>query len=80
MKENKNENGCERNFNGRFSGELCWEIVQQFTSEGPMNCFGELSKKFVLEGCPIDFNENSVVCFQEQKIFVLKIVFFSHLA
>ena len=80
MKENKNENGCERNFNGRFSGELCWEIVQQFTSEGPMNCFGELSKKFVLEGFPIDFNENSVVCFQEQKIFVLKIVFFSHLA
>ena len=25
-----------------MSEELCWEIVQQFTSERPMNCFGEL--------------------------------------
>ena len=53
----KNENGCERNFNGRFSGELCWEIVQQFMSEEPMNFFGELSNKFVSEGCPTDFTE-----------------------
>ena len=57
MKENKNENGCERNFNGRFSEELCWEIVQQFASEGPMNCLGELSNKLASEGCPIDFTE-----------------------
>ena len=70
MKENekKNENGCERNFNGRFSGELGWEIVQQFTSEEPMNCFGKLSNKFALEGCPIDFTE-TIVCFREQKPF-----------
>ena len=53
MKEIKKENGCERNFNGRFSKELGWEIVQQFTSKGPMNCFGELSNKFASEGCPI---------------------------
>ena len=57
MKENKKENGCERNFNGRFSEELVWEIVQQFTSEEPMNCFGELSNKFASEGCSIDFTE-----------------------
>ena len=57
MKENKMENDCERNFNGRFFGEFGWEIVQQFTSEEPMNCFGELSNKFALEGCPIDFTE-----------------------
>ena len=57
MKKNKKENGCERNFNGRFSGELGWEIVQQFTSEEPMNCFGELSNKFASEGYPIDFTE-----------------------
>ena len=57
MKENKKENGYERNFNERFSGELCWEIVQQFTSEGPMNCFGELSNKFASKGFPIDFTE-----------------------
>ena len=28
------------------------KIVQQFTSEGPMNCFGELPNKFTLEDCP----------------------------
>ena len=53
MKEIKKENGCERNFNGRFFGELGWEIVQQFTSEEPRNCFGELSNKFASEGSPI---------------------------
>ena len=57
MKENKKENGCERNFNGRFSGELGWEIVQQFTLDEPMNFFGELSNKFASEGCPIDFTK-----------------------
>ena len=40
-----------------ISVKLCWEVVQQFTSEGPMNCFGGLSNRFVLEGCPINFTE-----------------------
>ena len=53
MKENKKENVCERNFDGRSSGELCWDIVQQFTSEGPMNCFGRLSNIFASEGSPV---------------------------
>ena len=53
MKEKKNGNVCERNFDGRFPGNLCWEIVQQFTSEGPMNCFGGLPNRFSLEGSPI---------------------------
>ena len=57
MKENKKENSCERNFNGRFSGELGWEIVQQFTLEDPINCFRELSNRFVSKGCPIDFTD-----------------------
>ena len=57
MKENKKENGCKRNYNGRFSGELGLEIVQQFTTKEPVNCFGELSNKFASEGCPIDFTE-----------------------
>ena len=73
MKLNKNENVCERNFDGRFFRELCWEIVQQFTSEEPMNCFGGLSNRFTSEGCPILYR-NSVVCFQEQIAFVLKTV------
>ena len=41
---------AKRNFDGRFSGELCWEIVQQFMSEGPMNCFRGLSNIFASEG------------------------------
>ena len=57
MKENKKENGCEKNFNGIFCGELGWEIIQQFTSEEAINCFGELSNKFASEGCPIDFTK-----------------------
>ena len=36
-----------------------------------MNCFGGLSNRFASEGCLI-FYQNSVVCFQEQKDFVLK--------
>ena len=71
MKENKNENACERNFDGRFSEELCWEIVQQFPSEGPMNCFGELSNIFVSKGCPIylpklgnKFSRTKSFCFE----------------
>ena len=28
------------------------KIVQQFTSRGPMNCFGELPNKFTLGDCP----------------------------
>ena len=57
MKENKNKNVCEGNLDGRFSGELCLEIVQQFTSEGAINCFGGLSNRFASEGCPISFTE-----------------------
>ena len=78
MKEKKNEHVCERNFDGRFFEELCWEIVQQFTLEGPMNFFRRLSNRFVSEGCPI-FYQNSVVCFQEQKAFVLKIDYFTRI-
>ena len=64
----KNKNGCEMNFNGRFSGELGWEIVQQFTSKEPMNCFGELSNKFASEGCPIDFTEIRWYVFENKNL------------
>ena len=75
------ENGCERNFKGRFFGELGWEIVQQFTSEDPMNCFGKLSNKFASEGSPIFLSKlSSMFLRNKKKTFVLKTVFFSHLA
>ena len=71
MKENKKENVCERNFDGGFSGELRWEIVQQFMSEGPMNCFGRLSNRFASEGNPIclpnlgsKFSRTKSFCFE----------------
>ena len=38
-----------------------------------MNCFGGLSNIFSSEGYPI-FYRNSVVCFQEQIAFVLKMI------
>ena len=77
MKENKNKNVCERNFDKRFSGESCWEIVQQFTLEGPMNCFEGLSNIFASEGSLIylsnpdsKFSRTKNFCF-ENWIFYL---------
>ena len=74
MKENEKENVCEWNFDGRFSGELCWEIVQQFTLEGPMNCFGRLSNIFASERSPICLL-NLGSKFSRTKSFYLKTVF-----
>ena len=80
MKENKNKNVCERNFDRRFFGESCWEIVQQFTLEGPMNCFGGLSKRFPLEGSPI-YLPNLDSKFLRTKNFCFENwIFYSHLA
>ena len=80
MKEDKNENVCERNFDGRFSGESCWEIVQQFTSEGPMNYFRGLSNRFASEGSSIylpnlgsKFSRTKGFCFENW-------IFYSHSA
>ena len=74
MKEKKKENGCERNFKGRFFEELSWRVVQQFTSERPMTV-SENYLAFHLGGLSNRFYRNSIVCFREQKSFVLKTVF-----
>ena len=73
MKEIKKENGCERNFNGGFSKELGWEIVQKFTSEEPMNCFGDLANIFASKGSPIHlpklgstFSRTKNFCFENE--------------
>ena len=79
MKENKNENVCERNFDGRFFGELCWEIVQQFTSKRPMNYFGEFSNKFASEGSPIFLPKLGSV-FSRTKSFCFENGIFSYVA
>ena len=79
-KRKENENVCERNFDGRFSEESCWEIVQQFTSEGPMNCFEGLSNRFASEGSLIylpnlgsKFSRTKSFCFENW-------IFYSHSA
>ena len=73
MKENKNENVCERNFEGRFSEELPWKVVQHITSDEDHDCFGALSSNSPQRVVQYIYR-NSVVSFQEQKAFVLKIV------
>ena len=71
LKKIKRKNVCERNFEGRFFAKNYWEIVQQFTSEGPMNCFGRLSNRFASEGSPIclsnlgsKFSRTKSFCFE----------------
>ena len=75
MKENKNKNFCERNFEKKIfqrivlgdcptihvggAHELFWRVIKQIL-------LGELSNKFY---------RNLVVSFREQKSFVLKTVF-----
>ena len=66
MKENKKENVVKGISTEDFS-----EIVQQFTLEGPMNCFGRLSNRFALEGSPIclpnlgsKFSRRKSFCFE----------------
>ena len=69
MKEKKkSKNGCEMNFKGRFSEELPWRVVIQFTSKGPMNCFGELLRKFTSEGCPLDFTKTQYYVFKNKNL------------
>ena len=80
MKENKNENVCERNFDGRFSGESCWEIVQQFTSEGPMNCFGGLSNRFSSKCNPIYLSNHSSKFSRIKSLCFENWIFYSHSA
>ena len=49
-----------------------------YMSEEPMNCLGRFSNTFASEGSPI-FYRNSVVCFQEQIVFVLKTDYFTRI-
>ena len=71
MKENKSEKVCERNFEGRFSEELPWRVIQQITSDKDHDCFGALSSNLPRRVVQY-FYRNSVVSFQEQKAFILK--------
>ena len=70
MKERKRKNGCERNFKEDFL-KSC-PIVH--LGGEPMT----ISENYLaihLGGLSNRFYRNSVVCFREQKPFILKIVF-----
>ena len=75
----KKENGYERNFKGRFSGELGWEMVQQFHVGGVHELFGKFSNKFDSEGSPIFLPKLGSV-FSITKRFCFENSVFSHLA
>ena len=68
------EHDYERNFDGRFSRELGWEMSNRSLRMRTMT---------VLKSSPTNstrrvvqyFYQNSVVCFRKQKAFVLKTVF-----
>ena len=65
--------GLSNNFIGKLFEELCWEIVQQFTSEKPLNCFEESSKKIDLGGLSNVFKSEG--CPQIKQIFFLETIF-----
>ena len=73
MKENKNKNVCERNFEGRFSKELPWRVVQQIISDEDHDCFRALSSNSPQRVVQYIYRI-SVISFREQRAFVLKTV------
>ena len=73
MKENNKENVCERNFEGRFSEEFPWRVIQHITSDEDHDCFGALSSNSPRRVVQYIYRI-LVVSFREQKAFVLKTV------
>ena len=80
MKENKNENVCERNFDERFFEELPWRVVQQITSDEDHDCFGALSSnsprrvvQYILPKLGSKFSRTKNFCFENW-------IFYSHSA
>ena len=73
------EHDCERNFHGRFSGELGWEMVQQIISDEDHDCFGKFSNRFDSEGSPIFLSKLGSV-FSRTKSFCFENGIFSYMA
>ena len=73
------EHDCERNFDGRFSGELGWEMVQHITSDEDHDCFGKFSYQFDSKGSPIFLPKLGSV-FSRTKSFCFENGIFSYMA
>ena len=72
MKEN--ENGCEKNFKEDFSKNFLGEWSNSSSRRRTHDCSEKLSSNSPRRVIQYIYR-NSVVCFQEQKAFVLKTVF-----
>ena len=73
MKE-KNENGCEKKFKEDFSKNCLGEWSNSSSRRQTNDCSEKLSGNSPRRVVQYIY-QNSVVCFQEQKAFVLKTVF-----
>ena len=73
MKE-KNENGCEKNFKEDFSKNCLGEWSNSSSQRKTNDCSDKLSSNSPRRVVKYIYR-NSVVCFKEQKAFVLKTVF-----
>ena len=73
------QHDCEKNFDGRFSGELGWDMVQQITLDEDHDCFGKFSNQFDSEGSPIFLPKLSSV-FSRTKSFCFENGIFSYMA
>ena len=73
-KENKNENGCERNFKEDFPKNCLGELSNSSSWRLTHDCFGELPSNSPRRVVQYIYR-NSIVSFREQKPYVLKTVF-----
>ena len=73
MKENKN--GCESNFKEDFSNNYLGELSNNSFRRWTHDCFGGLPSNSPRRVFQYIYRK-SILCFREQKPFVLKTVFF----
>ena len=78
MKLKEKRKCLQKEFQGRFSEELPWRVVQQITSDEDHDCFGEISSNSPQRVVQFIY-QNSVVSFREQKAFVLKTGYFTRI-
>ena len=74
MKENKNENVCERKFRRKIFRRIVLGYCPTIHIGGAHELFRRVIQQIPLGGLSNKFYRNSVVSFREQKAFVLKTV------
>ena len=65
------ENGCERNFKGRFLKNFLGELSNNSSRRLTHDCFGKITQQFTSEGSPIHlpqlgstFSRTKTFCFE----------------